>query len=174
MIEYVILGTSHPTQDSSRFEKPIQDAIEKHSIGLVAEEYTCNTVSRASDVTKRLHIPYLQVDLFPQGWATHNVNREMKLRQEFLQGQDIRLSYADAVREEFWLATVEACADRGRVLVICGCLHTGFLARRVEQRGGKVAERSAFPPELGERRPNKILSPDELEDYVNKRGTVEA
>ncbi len=40
MIEYVILGTSHQIQDSCKFEKPVMDAIGKHSITLVAEEYT--------------------------------------------------------------------------------------------------------------------------------------
>jgi hypothetical protein len=165
----VILGTSHPIQDSSRFEGPVRDAIEKHSIGLVAEEYTCDTVSMASVVTKRLHIPYLQVDLYPQEWVAYNIDREMKLPEEFLQGQDVRLSHADAVREEFWLQRIVAAVDRGRVLVICGYLHLGFLAQKAEERGGRVVEGRAFPPELADRRPAMVLGSVELEDYVNKR-----
>jgi hypothetical protein len=63
MIEYVILGTSHLTQDTPEFEKPVMDAIGKHSIRLVAEEFPFLIASNVCVTTKRLHIPYLQVDL---------------------------------------------------------------------------------------------------------------
>ena len=98
MIEYVILGTSHDLQGLSTFEKPALDAIRKHSVRLVAEEYTCDNTSMVSVTTKRLHIPYLEVDLFPSEWAEYKIDREMQARKQFLQDQDCRLSHADAVR----------------------------------------------------------------------------
>ena len=80
MIEYVILGTSHEIQDSSKFERPLVDAIGKHSIGLVAEEYPFDNASMTCGTTNRLHIPYLQVDLYPREWAVHKIDREMNVR----------------------------------------------------------------------------------------------
>lgn len=171
MIEYVILGTSHQIQDSCKFEKPVMDAIGKHSITLVAEEYTCDTASRICATTKRLHIPYLQVDLYPQEWAAYKIEREMNLRkdEQSLAGEDCRLSHADAVREGFWLEKIEASVDRGRVLIVCGYLHLDFLTQRVGEHGGMVVEKGTFPPELRDRRPAIVLSPAELEQYVKKR-----
>ena len=61
MLEYVILGTSHDLQGLSTFEKPALDAIRKHSVRLVAEEYTCDNTSMVSVTTKRLHIPTLRL-----------------------------------------------------------------------------------------------------------------
>jgi hypothetical protein len=68
MIEYVILGTSHCIQDSSEFEKPVIEAIYKHAIRLVAEEFPLDSLSRVCVMSKHLHTPYLQIDLFPQEW----------------------------------------------------------------------------------------------------------
>jgi len=169
MIEYVILGTSHQVQDSSKFEKPVMNAIGKHSIRLVAEEYTCDNASMVCVTTKRLHIPYLQVDLYPQDWAAYKIDREMRIREQFLQGQDCRLSHADAVREGFWLEKIEASMDRGRVLIICGYLHLDFLTQSVEERCGRVVEKSTFPADLRGRRPTIVLSPAELEEYLKKQ-----
>ena len=170
MIEYVILGTSHGIQDSPKFEKPVMDAIQKHTIRLVAEEHPVDTASMVCITTKRLHIPYLQVDLFPQEWAVHGIDREMKIRERFLGGQDVRLSHADPVRENFWLEKIEASIDRGPVLIICGYLHLDFLAENILERGHKVVEISAFPAELLDRKPTKILSPAELDEYLRGHG----
>jgi hypothetical protein len=170
MIEYVILGTSHQIQDSSKFEKPVMDAIGKYSIKLVAEEYTCDNASMVCVTTKRLHIPYLQVDLYPQEWAACKIDWEMGMREQFLQGQDCRLTHADAVREGFWLEKIEASVDRGIVLIVCGYLHLDFLAQRIGGRGGRVVEKSTFPAHLRGSRPTMVLSPAELEDYLKKQG----
>ena len=169
MIEYVILGTSHDLQGLSKFEKPALDAIRKHSIRLVAEEYTCDNTSMVCAATKRLHIPYLQVDLFPWEWAEYKIDREMEARKQFLQDQDCRLSHADAVREGFWLEKIEASVDRGRVLIICGYLHLEFLTQRVGERGGRVVEKSMFPTDLCGRSPTMVLSPAGLEGYLKKQ-----
>lgn len=171
MIEYVILGTSHLIQDTPKFEKPVMDAIGKHSIRLVAEEYTCDTASRVCVTTRRLHIPYLQVDLYPQEWAAYKIDREMNLRndEQSLAGQDCRLSHADAVRESFWLETIEASMDHGRVLIVCGYLHLDFLSQRAGERGGMVVEKIMFPPDLRDRRPTIVLSPAELDEYLRKQ-----
>jgi hypothetical protein len=67
MIEYVILGTSHDNvQDSPKFERLVREAIRKHAIKLVAEEHPLDTTSRVQAMTNHLHIPYLQIDLFPE------------------------------------------------------------------------------------------------------------
>jgi len=170
MIEYVILGTSHEIQDSSKFEKPLVDAIGKHSIGLVAEEYPFDSASMTCGTTNRLHIPYLQVDLYPHEWPVHKIDREMNVRisDPSLAGQDCRLSHADAVREGFWLEKIEASVDRGPVLIVCGYLHVDFLTQRVGERGSIVVEKSTFPPDLSDRRPTMVLSPAELEDYLKR------
>jgi hypothetical protein len=171
MIEYVILGTSHEIQDSSNFEKPMMDAIGKHSIRLVAEEFPFLIASKVCVTTKRLHIPYLQVDLYPEEWAAYKIDREMKIRtdEKSLAGQDCRLSHADAVREDFWLEKIEASMDGGQVLVICGYLHLDFLTRRVGERGGRVVEKSTFPPGLLGCRPTIVLNPAELEEYLKRQ-----
>jgi len=172
MIEYVILGTSHRIQDSPQFEKPVIDTIQKHEIRLVAEEYPCDNVSRVCVKAKRLHTPYLQIDLFPEEWPEHGIDCEMKMRSdaECLQGHDCRLSHADAVREEFWLEKIEKSIERGRVLIICGYLHLDFFGENIRERGGKVLEKSSIPADLVGRKPTKIFSPAELEEYLRRQG----
>jgi hypothetical protein len=172
MVEYVILGTSDQIQDSSKFEKPLMEAIGKHSIRLVAEEYPCDNASMVCVTTKRLHIPYLQVDLYPEEWGAYKIDREMRKREQFLRGEDCRLSHADAVREGFWLEKIEASMDGGRVLTICGYLHLDFLARRVEERGSRVVKMSTFPPDLCDRKATIVLTPAELEEYLKKQGAA--
>ena len=54
MIQYVVLGTSHKIQSTSKFEKPVIDAIGRYAVTLVAEEYTNDDVSMACLTTKRL------------------------------------------------------------------------------------------------------------------------
>jgi hypothetical protein len=167
VIEYVILGTSHPDmQDSTKFGRPVMETIQNHSINLVAEEHNCDSISMACVTTKHLHIPYLQIDLFPQEWAEHGIDREMKLREQLPKDQDIRLSRADGVREDFWLEKIEASLNYGRVLVVCGYLHVDFLALRVERRGGTVLEKNTFPTELLDRKPEKILNLADLEKLI--------
>jgi len=169
MIEYEILETSHEIQDSSDFEKPVMDGIGKHSIRLVAEEYPFLIASMVCVTTKRLHIPYLQVDLLPQEWPAYKIDREMEMRKQFLQGQDCRLSHADAIREGVWLEKIEASMDGGPVLVICGYLHVDFVYQKVGERGGRVLKKSTFPPDLLDRRPTIVLSPAELEEYLKNQ-----
>jgi hypothetical protein len=172
MIEYAILGTSHEIQSTSKLERPLTDAIAKYSVRMVAEEYTLDNPSMACVTTKHLHIPYLQIDLFPQEWHAHGIGREMSIRNQYLEVQDVRLSHADAVREDFWLERIEASVDCGRVLVICGYLHVDSLAQKVEARGGTVVEKSTFPAELRDRKPTMVLGPAELEEYLRKQGEV--
>jgi hypothetical protein len=93
---------------------------------------------------------------------------EMRRGAQCLQEHDVRLSHADAVREDFWLERIEAGIERGGVLIICGYLHLDFLAQKIGKRGGKVVEKSTFPVELLAREPTIILSPDELEEYLRK------
>jgi hypothetical protein len=172
MIEYVILGTSHKIQSTSKFDKPVIDAIGRYSVTMVAEEYTNDDVSTACVTAKRLHIPYLQVDLYPQEWPEHGIEREMRAREgeQALREDDCRFPHADRIREDFWLERIQACADGRCVLVICGYLHVNFLAQRVEESGGTLLEKSAFPAELIQREPTMVLSPLELEEYLRKRG----
>jgi len=87
---------------------------------LIGEEYPFRTGSRVCAVAKRLDILYLQIDLYREEWAVHNIGKEMTVRERILQGYDVRLSHADAVREQLWLERIEASLDRGRVLVIFG------------------------------------------------------
>jgi hypothetical protein len=176
MIEYVVLGTPYPKQELCEFEKPVMDAIQKHAIKLIAEEYAFDNPSRVCVATKRLHVPYLQIDLFPQESPLHGIDREMEMRErvQFLREQDCRLSHADAVREDFWLEKIEASMDRGRVLIICGYLHLDFLAQRAGERGGRVVEKSAFPPELRGVKPTIVLSLAKLEEYLRKQGEAGA
>lgn len=166
MIEYVILGTSHEIQGTSKLEKPVGDAVGAWSPRMLAEEHPLDTPSVACDVTKHLHIPYLQIDPFPEEWPSSGIDREMRIRDEFLRGQDVRLSHADDIRENFWLDRIEASADGGRVLIICGYLHVDFLAEKVEKRGGCVAEKSFFPPDLRGRKPEKVLDQVGLEELI--------
>jgi hypothetical protein len=170
MIGYVILGTSHPDpKDSPKFGEPVTNAIRSHLIRLVAEEHPLDTLSMAGVTTKHLHIPYLQIDPFPEDWTALGIDREMRARQELPNGEDIRLSNADSVRENFWLEKIEASLDCGRVLVVCGYLHVNFLAQTVEERAGTLLEKSTFPAQLLDRKPTMILSPVELEEYLRKQ-----
>lgn len=165
MIEFVILGTSHPDmQDSTKFGNPVAAAIHKHCIRLVAEEHPLDTISVTCGVAKHLHVPYLQVDPFPAELAKLGIQEEMTLRNQCFQGEDVRLRHADDVRENLWLERIEASLDHGKVLVICGYLHVDFLAEKVKKRGGRVAEKIFFPPEYLARKPERILDQAESED----------
>ena len=168
-LEYVILATSHEVQDSSRIGSFLVETVQCHSIRMIAEEYPLDTLSVAFNIAKRLHIAYLQIDPLPDEYALLDIRREMEARRDHLGGQDIRLSHADAVREEFWLERIEENAPCGPVLIICGYLHAGFLAQRVKERGGTVSETIGFPPELLNRSPSEVLSPAQLEERI-KRG----
>jgi hypothetical protein len=170
MIEYVVLGTSHWAQESPKFEEPVRDAVQRHAIRLIAEEYPLDPASRVCVIAKRLHIPYLQIDMFPQEQIEHGIEQELRKRKDFLQGQDCRLSHADAIREEFWLEKIETSVDRARVLVICGYLHSDFLAERARERGGLVVEKSTFPLDLLDSNKVRTFSPAELEEYISGRG----
>jgi hypothetical protein len=86
MIEYVMLGTSHCIQDSLELDKPVRDAISTHAIRLIAEEYPHDSASRVCVTAKRLHIPYLQIDLYPDEQIRHNIDQEIKKREEFFRG----------------------------------------------------------------------------------------
>jgi hypothetical protein len=172
MIQYAILGTSHSAQDSPQFENSVIEAIQKHQIMLVAEEYPCDNASRVCVTAKRSHIPYLQVDLYPDEWPAHGIDCEMKMRSQAvcLQEQDVRLSHADTVRENFWLKEIENCLEQGRVLIICGYLHLDFLADNIRERGSKVLDKNAFPADLLGRKPTKIFSPIELKEHLRVHG----
>lgn len=170
MLEYVILGTSHEIQDSTQFEQPVMGALQRHAIALVAEEYPFDIESKVRSCARLLNISYLQIDLFPKEWAAYGIDHEMKMRADAacLQGQDCRLSHADAVREDFWLKRIEKTTEGGRVLVICGYLHSRFLAEKIRERGGRVVAESTFPADLSERKPTKIFSPEELKEYLQE------
>jgi hypothetical protein len=174
MNEYVIIGTSHWVQESNELEGVVVRAA-RQGVTLIAEEnpYDIDSTS-ARRAAQRQGIAYLQVDPSPAEWAGLGIAREMNLRDGPLQGEDVRLSHADAVREGFWLEKIEASMNRGRVLIICGYLHLHFLTQRVEERGGKVVEKSTFPPQLGSRKPTLVLSPAELEAYLRNRGEARA
>lgn len=168
MLECVILGTSHEVQETPKFQKLVADAIRKHPVRLIAEEHPLDTISPVCGAAKHLHIPYLQIDPFPHEWVSLGIDREMRSREQFLQGRDVRLSHADDVRENWWLDKIEASVDSGRVLVVCGCLHADFLADKVRARGGMVVEKIAFPPELAGKKPGIVLDRSEFEDYLKK------
>ncbi len=140
--------------------------IRDQSIRLIAEEYPFDTISVACNLAKRLHIPYLQIDLFPEELASNGIRDELEARRNHLGDQDVRLSHADGIREVFWLETIEQHVDRGPALIICGYLHLDFLEQRVKDRGGAVKDRIAFPPDLIGRKPSAVLNPTELERCV--------
>ncbi len=168
MNEYVIIGTSDEIQDTSYADDPVRKAVAKHSVVLIAEEYPFKCPSRVSTLAENMQIPYLQIDPFPEHWTALGIDREMRARQDHLTGRDIRLSNADSVRENFWLEKVEASLDCGRVLVICGYLHVNFLSQRVEERGATVLEKGSFTAELLHRKPEMVLDPAGLEEYLEK------
>ncbi|MGC9996987.1 MAG: hypothetical protein ABSE79_16845 [Terriglobia bacterium] len=167
MTEYLIIGTSHWVQESSELEDTVVRAA-RHGVALIVEENTYDIASTsARRAAKRQGIAYLQVDPSPAEWAELGIEREMDLRDRCLQQEDVRLSHADDLREELWLSRIDAAQFLGRVLVVCGYLHVDFLAKKVEERGGTVAEKSTFPADLLARKPTTVLSQAELEDYVN-------
>lgn len=165
-LEYVILATSHEVQDTPKIKECLWNALKKHSIRLIAEEFPCDTISVACNIAKRLHIPYLQIDLFPDERRSKGIDDELTAREKHLTGRDIRLSHADAIREDFWLEKIEDSLNRGPVLIICGYLRADFLEQRVRERGNSVNEKIAFPSELVGRNPSAVLSPTELERYL--------
>lgn len=167
MTRYVILGTSHLIQESSEFEQAVHQACHKHSVEVLAEENTYSIESTAARrASKRLCIPYLQVDPYPSEWVALEIDYEMSIRQQLQGQQDIRLSHADDVRERVWLNRIEAGAKGKCVLVICGYLHVDFFAEKVREHGGQVLEKGTLPTELGGRKPEKILSLVELEEHA--------
>jgi len=171
--EYLILGTSHTSQDSLQLESSAVALIDKYKISLVAEEYPCDDKSRVCAMAARRHIPYLQVDLFPDEWSAHGIDWEMRTRSNApcLQGIDVRLSHADSVREHFWLDKVESAL--GRALIICGYLHLDFLAGSIRAGGGIVVDKCAFPSSLLGTTPTLTLSPDELTKYLREHCDVD-
>lgn len=173
-MEYIILGTSHIVQESGKFESCAAAILNRYEIRLVAEEYLCDTESRICSMAKRRHIPYLQVDLWPNEWAEYGIDREMKTRSDApcMQNVDIRLSHADSIRENFWLDKIEICLKAGSVLVICGYLHLDFVAGNIQARGSLVAEKCTYPANLLGRMPQRTLSPDELQKYLQEHSAA--
>jgi hypothetical protein len=168
VIEYVILGTSHEIQDTPSIKGPVGGAVAKHAVALIAEEYPFRCRSTVGALAEDLRIPYLQIDPFQEDWPTLGIDRELRIRDQYLRRQDIRLSHADSARENYWLKKVENSLDGGRVLVICGYLHVNFLAEEIVKRGGTEIEKSTFPAELLHRKPSMVLDPGGLEAYLKK------
>jgi len=173
-LEYIILGTSHTVQESGPLESFAADILDQYEIRLIAEEYPCDTQSRIGAIAKRRHIPYLQVDLWPNEWAEHGIDWEMKARSDaaYLQNDDVRLSHADSIREGFWVDKIESSLKDGLVLIICGYLHLEFLATNIQARGDKVAEKCTHPPSLLGRTPTKTFTRDGLREYLRERRDV--
>jgi hypothetical protein len=86
-----------------------------------------------------------------------------------LQGQDVRLSHADGIREGLWLARIEKRFASGRVLIVCGYLHADFLGEIIEGRGGKVLAKMAFPTSFLARQPERTFDPTELREYLGEK-----
>lgn len=167
MVEYVILGTSHLVQESGELEEAVEAAAANHGIVLIAEENPYDIDSTAArQVARSRDIPYLQVDPSPSEWALLEIDREMDLRNQCFQREDVRLSHADNVRENLWLKRIEASAKHGRVIVICGYLRVDFFAEKVRKQGGRVVDKSTFPPNLLGTKPEKVLNPTELEELA--------
>ncbi len=172
MIEYAILGTSHEIQDSPEVARQAEKDIQTMGITLVAEEYPMSTASSVCTVAARLEIPYLQIDPPPEEWSIYGIDYEMnaRLNAACLQGQDIRLSHADRIREDLWLQKIENKIKSGRVLIVCGYLHLNFLAENIETRGCIVVAKGTFPTCLLDRKPDKILDLPELKGYLQSPG----
>lgn len=169
-IEYVILGTSHLVQESVELEESVVRVLSQFRIRVVAEENSYDIASTAGRrVSKRLGLSYIQIDPSPSEWAELGIDREMSIRGQSPDRRDVRLSHADDVREKVWLDRIAASTTGARVLVVCGYLHVDYLAQKVEERGGTVVERLAFPGELLCRKPDMVLSPTELNEYMRKR-----
>lgn len=168
MIEYLILGTSHEIQDTDCLGGQARGYIVRHDVKLVAEEFPLDIVSRVHAAATMLHVPYLQIDLLPHEWPDYGIDREMKARLDAgcLQGLDVRLSNADTIREDLWLRRIEGHIESGRVLIVCGYLHSDYLAARVHERGGKMLDKRIFPPELAGRKPEKVFNPTELHEHL--------
>ena len=160
-------------KDSPGFESQTRKEIQENQITLVAEEFPFDEqiVSKVHAVARSMQIPYVQIDLLPQEWAKYSIEYEMKARCESacLQGQDVRLSHADGVRENLWLARIERSFTSGRVLIVCGYLHADFLDEIIERRGGKVLVKVAFPANLLARKPERTLNPPELGEYLGEK-----
>lgn len=149
----------------------LQSIIEKYAIRLIAEEHTLDTHSMAFIIALHRHIPYLQIDIFEDEQRQIGVLDELRKRPNDLkrQGEGVqlvchRLSHADGVREDFWLNTIGASIERGRVLIICGYLHVNFLAEKAESHGCRVVEKIFFPKELPDGVEIKVLSLAELDE----------
>lgn len=168
MIEYLIVGTSHEIQDTDCLGRQTSEDIVRHDIKLVAEEFPFDIVSSVHAAATMLHVPYLQIDLLPHEWARYGIDREMKARLDAgcLQGLDVRLSNADAIREDHWLRRIEENVEGGPVLIVCGYLHSDYLVAKVQERGGRMLGNRTFPPELAGRTPERIFTPMELQQYL--------
>jgi hypothetical protein len=169
MTEYVILGTSHDIQESPEFCNRVEKDIRAMAITLVAEEFPFNISSKVCAVATTHEVPYLQIDLLPDEWQKWGIDYEMNARLgEAFQGQDIRFSHADQVREDLWLQKIEDCTGNERVLIVCGYLHSNFLADNVQARGGSVISKNTFPTCLIDRKPDKTLTLEGLREFLRK------
>jgi hypothetical protein len=172
VIEYVILGTPHPLQGSDECGQRVQELIKKHAVDLVAEEYPFTLDSKVCCKAKSLGRQYLQVDALPNECRNLGIDAELdkRARAACLQGRDVRFSHADSLREQFWLEKIEKKIQRGRVLIVCGYLHSNFLAEKIRERGSRLLEIDAFPQGLLGSQPEEIFTPAELDEYLKKHG----
>lgn len=174
MAQYVIFGTSHECQLESAVEERVIKLAELHAPAVIAEEFPFpgvpSAVSRAAAGTR---VSYCQVDPPPHE-LPRDVARGLELRQRTFPDPDVRLSHADAVREEIWLDRIEAAAGDARVLLVCGYLHAPYLAELARSRGGAVLETVFFPGGLAHRTPERTLSPAELEKIAAEGGAFGA
>jgi hypothetical protein len=178
MPEYFILGVPHDIQDSHPFEREVRNEIQNRQITLVAEEFPFDEaiISTARSAARSLQIPYLQIDLVPNEWSQYGIDCEMRARSDAacFQGQDVRLTHADGIRENLWISRIEESPAGGRVLVICGYLHVKFLADNIHRRNGTVLAEKTFPACLLERQPEKTFSPNELREHLGLNGGFKA
>jgi hypothetical protein len=171
MLGYVILGTLHPDpQDTPTIESPLRNVAAKHAPKLIAEEYpfpgVTSTVARTA---AKLGTPYLQIDMDAAEQIKAGIYKELEKCKDFEYGGSFRLSHADGIREEFWLDRIERNLDEGCVLIVCGCHHVHFLAKKAEGRSATVVEKILFPPDLPDGSQLRALSPTELDEEVKRR-----
>ncbi len=161
-MEMIVLGIDHELQCQDRHLKAlIAELVERARVTMIAEENRplSNTLGR--QVSESMNLPWIQIDMSIEDRIKAGIDGKLANRMQ-IRGYNeygdpkMAIRYApveDGIREEFWLDRIEEAANKGTVLVICGCLHCGPLSEKAEKRGHKIVAKVFQPENLAELKP---------------------
>jgi hypothetical protein len=160
-MQIIILGIDHELQCHDKgLQVLISDIVARQRVTLIAEENRCMSETVALQVSQSEGLRWIQIDMSTKDRIKAGIDgklsNRMQLRFDANGNPTLAIRYApveDGIREEFWLDRIEATANDGTILIVCGCLHCLPLSEKAEKRGHGVLSKMFHPENLSELKP---------------------